>query len=1128
MPSLSRRYFHLILILCLHFQFFVVHAAPSVNEKLISITSVREKISVIHAKTNIEDELKKRILGAYTSAAANLEEQLKHAQLLEESKLLQKGLPLKIQQLQKKIKEIENRLAKPELEQISLFPIDELEHRLVVKKTKLNEIKSSLSQLDNQISELLKRPQQIREQIAELGNLKIDVQQKLSVLHSLVKEPLELDAQQSLLDSRLKNLSTTLTKLNQENIGYPLLLQSLRLQQQLLNLQSEQLIYNIEKLDDFITKQQQKKNDSAQAILLQAQKAATGKHPLIQVVTGENIRYNQMLQAIHRKINKHRDEKQKIEANYKQLEEDFTNAERKIQLAGLSPTLGNLLREQHRKLPTANTFKDKFDDLQEQIANASFELFQLEETVKSFFDVNNVLLVRMGDYPKDNYSESEWLEIRTEIRLLLIDQKNLVTELIPIYSKYYRLLADKDFSMHQLVNLGEKFNIYLDQRLLWVPSAPVMNKKYLQDSLQSILWILNPAFWKQFAFDLSDSVASSPTLTILGIILISIQLWFRTTIKQHLQDLYKKTIKIYTDKFIFTFYGLGYISLLVMPFTMLAAWVGWLLQNNHQSAHFSLLIANGFMSAAVPLFILQFLYQLFKPEGYAHSLFGWQEHTVRLLFSKIRFIQVVAVPASFLIGMFIDDPYSIHSYSIGRMALIIAMFTLSYVLFSFAHPEHGLGKNFYQSHPNSWFNRLRYIWPALLPLFPIVIIGFAIAGYYQSALELFHKLVILLRLAFLTAIMHEIVIRGMVLATRKLALQNARQKRKLKEQAESTEKTTDLSVNPEEESLLDIPKINEQSRKLLNVATFAILIIGTWLTLKDILPALSIFDKWTLWQHVEQVEGQDVLQPITLVNLLFCVVNLLLMLVFVKNFPGLIDLLFVGNYSLSAGSRYALIQLSRYAVVTLTFIASANELGGSWSQVQWLVAAMSVGLGFGLQEIFANMVSGIILLFERPIRVGDTVSIGDISGTVSQIKMRATTIVDWNKKEIIVPNKTFITDKLVNWTLTDAITRVVIPVGIAYKSDEEQALEIFKQVITESPFVLETPEPSVFFLALGESSLDFEIRVFVRSLVDRFEVTDDILRRIRRAFKQNNIEIPFPQRDLHIRSGEILPDKSSC
>ncbi|MEO1882332.1 MAG: mechanosensitive ion channel domain-containing protein [Methyloprofundus sp.] len=165
------------------------------------------------------------------------------------------------------------------------------------------------------------------------------------------------------------------------------------------------------------------------------------------------------------------------------------------------------------------------------------------------------------------------------------------------------------------------------------------------------------------------------------------------------------------------------------------------------------------------------------------------------------------------------------------------------------------------------------------------------------------------------------------------------------------------------------------------------------------------------------------------------------------------------------------------------------------------------------------MVSGIILLFERPIRVGDTVTVDNITGTVTRIQMRATTIIDWDHKELIVPNKTFITSQLVNWTLTDPMTRIVVPLGISYGSDIDLAFRTIKEAVCTTPLVLKDPEPSIYFIGFGDSSLDFTIRIYVQELSHRMQVIHDIHIRLIEALRKADIEIPFPQRDLHIRSG---------
>ena len=173
------------------------------------------------------------------------------------------------------------------------------------------------------------------------------------------------------------------------------------------------------------------------------------------------------------------------------------------------------------------------------------------------------------------------------------------------------------------------------------------------------------------------------------------------------------------------------------------------------------------------------------------------------------------------------------------------------------------------------------------------------------------------------------------------------------------------------------------------------------------------------------------------------------------------------------------------------------------------MAALSVGLGFGLQAIFSNFVSGLIILFERPVRIGDVVTIGNLSGTVSRIRIRATTITDFDRKEIIVPNQTFITGQLVNWSLSDTVTRVTIKIGLAYETDLPLALKLMMQAVKENPRVLRDPEPLLYFLTISASTFDYELRFHVRELGDRNPSTDEILTKIATSFREHKIDMAF-------------------
>ncbi|MFN9413503.1 MAG: mechanosensitive ion channel family protein, partial [Pirellula sp.] len=209
---------------------------------------------------------------------------------------------------------------------------------------------------------------------------------------------------------------------------------------------------------------------------------------------------------------------------------------------------------------------------------------------------------------------------------------------------------------------------------------------------------------------------------------------------------------------------------------------------------------------------------------------------------------------------------------------------------------------------------------------------------------------------------------------------------------------------------------------------------------------------------------------------------------------------------------------SRYAILILGLLMTFNSIGVRWSSIQWLVAALGVGLGFGLQEIFANFVSGLILLFEQPVRVGDVITLGETTGTVSRIRMRATTVTNFDQQELIIPNKDLVTGRLLNWTLSDSTNRIVIQVGIAYESDPELACSLIREVCLSHPNVMQEPAPTAFFEQFGDSTLNINVRFFLAKLDLRLPTRHELLVSIRNRFAESGIEIAFPQRDLHIKS----------
>lgn len=284
------------------------------------------------------------------------------------------------------------------------------------------------------------------------------------------------------------------------------------------------------------------------------------------------------------------------------------------------------------------------------------------------------------------------------------------------------------------------------------------------------------------------------------------------------------------------------------------------------------------------------------------------------------------------------------------------------------------------------------------------------------------------------------------------------------------------------------------------------------------MPAFRILDRVELWDQTVMVDGQETTSAVTLSNLVLSVIIIVVTILAARNMPGFLEIALLQRLPVDRGTRYATRTLILYAIAALGIALSFNAIGIGWTSVQWLVAALTVGLGFGLQEIFGNFVSGLIILLERPIRVGDTVTVGSISGVVSQIRMRATTITDWNRKELVVPNKSFITGELINWSLSDPILRLDFAVGVAYGSDTTLAHKTMLTVCKEHPMVLDQPEPTVFFTGFGDNSLNFDVRVFVTETNNtaRTRVIHDLHMAIDKAFREQDICIAFPQRDVHL------------
>ena len=218
------------------------------------------------------------------------------------------------------------------------------------------------------------------------------------------------------------------------------------------------------------------------------------------------------------------------------------------------------------------------------------------------------------------------------------------------------------------------------------------------------------------------------------------------------------------------------------------------------------------------------------------------------------------------------------------------------------------------------------------------------------------------------------------------------------------------------------------------------------------------------------------------------------------------------------GVLHVIGNLARYAIIFTGWFIGLRSVGFQLDSVLVMFGALGVGMGFGLQNIANNFVSGVILLVERPIKVGDVVSVAGELGTVERVGIRATTLRKFDQTQAIVPNGDLISSVVNNWTLDDRRVRVDFVVGVAYGSDTRLVERLIQEAVTEHELVLEDPEPRIFFMEFGDSSLNFRVLAYVADISERFVALSDLHFTIDESFRSHDIEIPFPQRDLHVRS----------
>jgi potassium efflux system protein len=529
--------------------------------------------------------------------------------------------------------------------------------------------------------------------------------------------------------------------------------------------------------------------------------------------------------------------------------------------------------------------------------------------------------------------------------------------------------------------------------------------------------------------------------------------------------------------------------------------------------------------AAVALLFFLLVRWLAASNGVMIRHFNWHAEPVLATRRELRRLMLLYVPLAF-VGLLatVHAPEAVRQ-SLGRITFVLAMAAVA-IFWGRAFPPR---RELVHLHHDESTIGLRLINAVVVHapvLLSVALILLSLAGFHFLAIYLHELLIQTISFVFAVSIADALVSLWVALQRMRLAEVKAQQARAaVQMQAEASAESPPVRVEA-----IDADAIDAQTRQLLNMITTIVIGVGLWLVWSSAFENLDFGGDVALWSYTETVDGKSVTRTIPLSGVLLALAVSVIAYIGTRNVGGMLDIVLLQRLRLQADANYAIKTIARYVTAGLGIVIAASLLGVKWSSAQWLIAALGVGLGFGLQEIVANFVSGLIVLGERPIRIGDVVTVGETSGVVTRIRSRATVITDWENKEVLIPNKAFITERVINWTLSSQTTRLLLKIGVAYGTDPARAQEVLAEVVRANPDVLADPAPTVFFTGFGDSSLDFEIRAFVSETAKRLRVTHELNTAIAGALAAAGIEIPFPQRDIHVRSavglGAFEPKKS--
>ena len=846
---------------------------------------------------------------------------------------------------------------------------------------------------------------------------------------------------------------------------------------------------------------------------VQQQSQSEAKDPFIQKELDLNAQLSQQLLEQTEKTNTLTQD----ELRMRNVLDNLTQTQRTIdeQISALQGTLvlSRIIQQQKQKLPTNLNIQG----LSKQIADLRVKIFDITQKRNELYDIDAYISKIEQDENK-SFTSAE----KAQLASLLTERRKVASDLIKSLNNQLNLAISLELTQQQITQISDQIQSKLDQQSFWVKSNNPINLDWIK-KLPMSLKAQFDGIGKKIGFPTNfDNLPYLLTYVFILFVIGGLIFKFKESIKQRLSVINGEINTLRSDSQWHTPLALFYTALLSLSGTLwfLAACqlLGFFLVKNPQE------FWEWSLRMAAYWWFFSFVLSTLRPNGILVRHFGFSKESAIALqdVTKRIIVSVVLLLNTSIFSNVMDT--GLANDVLGEINTIVALlFCIVIIAPRFIRTEKSLSSTTTDKRDRTIFKIVRI----LLQLVPVVLITLIALGYYYTALNLVTHIINTYIAWVVWSLVRHTIYRGVTVASRRLAYRRLQEKRQQKQQDSSDASASDdVVVITEQEEGLDLNEVRSQLLRFADLFIWTALFAIFYYVWSDLVTVVSYLRDITLWQQTSTTEAGVVTETISLFNLIVALIIVVITYILVRNIQGILEVLIFSRVKLSQGTPYTITTLLTYILVAVGGAWAFSTLGMSWSKLQWLFAALSVGLGFGMQEIFANFVSGIILLFERPIRVGDTVTINDVTGTVAKIRIRAITMIDPDRKEVIVPNKSFVTGQVTNWALSNTVTRLVVSVGVAYGSDLDLVKRLLLQAAHEQPSVLKDPEPRALFLTFGASTLDHELRVYVGQVSERNDTLDALNRRVNELFAENNIDIAFNQLDIFIKNkdtGEEIP-----